>query len=266
MDRRRRDQDRRLLLTSVLLFALFAYDESSIVDVSTSASSDSSKPVIKKENYRAPTPFVPPTLPPVTEEEGEGINILCFGDSLTAGVIGIANQGASRFSPYAPHLESNLKKLQRKSKEGGIVRGVHVNHTGLPGYTSYDMIHPSENQPRNLNRTLNTFKREDGSSSLDMVIIMAGTNDLLYQKYFEYDLSESVISLHKLVLNEYRIPLTIAVDVPISRIFSTDDQVLQQIYTLSQGLQRFAESESRTTYVPFPFAPKEGEYWSKDGV
>ncbi|CAJ1954210.1 unnamed protein product [Cylindrotheca closterium] len=264
-----RKRDGWLLLTSVILFALLLYGS---VDNTMMQGMESDSPnvvqnkTINANTGKGATAATPATSPPTkkefVEEEGDGIRILCFGDSLTAGLIGINNR---QFRPYAPYLETNLGKLQRKSKDNGIVRPVHVNYTGHPGLTSYYLMHGSEAHPSNLNSTLNEFKGDDGTSSLDMVIIMAGTNDLFAQSWLDYSISESVISMHRLVLDEHNIPLTIALDIPGSGRFE-DKKLLQEMDALSQGLQAYAKSELRTTFVPFPFPYKGGEKWSRDGI
>ncbi|KAL3934321.1 MAG: hypothetical protein SGBAC_009931 [Bacillariaceae sp.] len=277
----RSKQDARLLLTSILLFFLFLYgsiDNDAIETESASSESQSqsqSASVVQKKSFvneKAPATLNPPTSPPTVkefieekEEEGGAIRILCFGDSLTAGIQGIRSKQG--LAPYGPYLEAALKKLQPKSKEDGIIRPVCVNHTGLPGYTSYDLNHWSARHPPHLNQTLNTFKQEDGTSSLDMVIIMAGTNDLLQQGWLDFNISKSVISMHQLVLDEHNIPLTIALDIPASQYFAVDEKILKEKETLSQNLQTYAKSELRATFVPFPFPYyADDNKWSKDGL
>lgn len=269
----RRQQVTRLLLASMFLFFLFLYGSVGNDAIETeSSSSESASSIVQNKTIvkeKTPASVNPPTSPPTVkefaEEEGDGIRILCFGDSLTAGIQGIRSKQG--LAPYGPYLEAALKKLQRESKEDGIVRPVRVNHTGHPGYTSYDLNHWSARHPPHLNQTLNTFKQEDGTSSLDMVIIMAGTNDLLQQRWLDYNISESVISMHQLVLDEHNIPLTIALDIPGSQYFAVDEKILEEKETLSQNLQTYAKSELRATVVPFPFPYYTGDNkWSKDGL
>ena len=98
------------------------------------------------------------------------IQILCYGDSLTAGT----SPPEWLEYPYAPSLERKLL-LHFPS--------VQVRHQGIPGRTASQMVQRSDG-PKGLATLIqlqNQMQQQQSlPSSLSIVIILAGTNDLAY--------------------------------------------------------------------------------------
>jgi len=176
------------------------------------------------------------------------------------------------FCPYTSYLEAALKKRRKDVIKGGeeSIPAIEIINEGYRGWTSYALMHGSQKYPKiNVDTMLKKYINWKGgkSSFVDMVIIMAGTNDIFQGNYEEYNVSESVISMHQLALGNRMVPTTIALDIPGSHAFMTNAVMGKEAHTLSESLQTYAKSEPRTTFVTFPFPYKDGdEKWSKDRI
>jgi lysophospholipase L1-like esterase len=165
--------------------------------------------------------------------------ILCFGDSLTAGLSGM------NFYPYAPYLEQALESTQ-------------VRHAGFSGWTSTQLAEAAEGD-----RGLATLIRKVHNPAVSLVIILAGTNDLAYSLDSE-NIAQSVLNLHRLAL-EAGAPRTLAIGIPESAYQSVHIDVKTAAALVNKVLR---ESQSQTMkYVEFPFDYKRGdENWHPDGL
>mmetsp|Transcript_44397 Transcript_44397/g.105164 ORF Transcript_44397/g.105164 Transcript_44397/m.105164 type:complete len:361 (-) Transcript_44397:208-1290(-) len=113
------------------------------------------------------------------------LRILCYGDSLTAGWCG----GGTTFEPYGPHLADSLQQL-------GI--NCEVSHCGLCGFRATEMeaaAHSSVTQPDSAGHVGSGLAYIlDSQACPDVVIIMAGTNDMAKGK----DIGKALRSTRKL--------------------------------------------------------------------
>lgn len=120
--------------------------------------------------------------------------ILCYGDSLTAGTSPPFNE----LFPYGPYLETELNTSKEEEEE------VVVRWRGLPGWTSQQMV--------DYNSNIGLQSSLDGicNPSLSIVIILAGTNDIVQltssfgSTNYNIDTQKAlqpIIKLHKTCLN-----------------------------------------------------------------
>lgn len=277
-------QHRWFFATLILFMALFYVYDAKDGDVSA-ANVETNHVSAKTGNPNNQLPQNNSSDDTVNLPHNQPIQILCYGDSLTYGIIRVGNR-KDRF-PYASFLEAALSKRRdptttKKEEEGEEDGLLRVHDLGHPGWTSYDLMYKGKDE---LDQTLDTYRNRksggDGNSSnnnstmqtsLSMIIILAGTNDFLQRKWQEYNISESVISLHKLALDQHHVPLTVALEIPESKYFvggPDKSDIAARIQVFSQSLQAFADSEPRTTFVPFPFpfeATDDQERWSGDGL
>mmetsp|Transcript_9400 Transcript_9400/g.18826 ORF Transcript_9400/g.18826 Transcript_9400/m.18826 type:complete len:259 (-) Transcript_9400:423-1199(-) len=119
---------------------------------------------------------------------GTGKRILCDGDSLTAGLLG---NWCAKFEPYAKRL--------------GQLLNTRVDHVGLSGWDTQQMVDaldsPSSEdvkrvrwEPAGLRLALQRAK--DDNDPYDVVIIMAGTNNLTTLLPFP-----ALLSVHRLTVS-----------------------------------------------------------------
>ena len=192
--------------------------------------------------------------------------VLCFGDSLTAGTSPPSYQNY----PYAPHLEHALKKQQQQEEqtmEPSSTTPIVVRHAGFPGWTSGQLLE-NRHGPNGLATLIQTIQEP----SLSMVILLAGTNDLAYQKEAG-PIVESIVALHEHCHNQ-GVPYTLAIGIPPSAYQSMDSDAHALAAEVNLELERYCQSKSPkndlrhgSVYVPFPFAyERNGENWSPDGL
>jgi hypothetical protein len=158
--------------------------------------------------------------------------------------------------PYAPHLQ---KALTERTKLQNM--DIEVMHLGLPGRTSAKLLKGADG-PKGLRTTI---RGNQESSPISLVILLAGTNDLCSDKS-STEISEGVISLHKLCLEE-KVSNTIAIGIPPSYYQSQCPKSEEVAKSANQGIQSFCESDPRTVYFPFPFEySRDDENWAFDGL
>mmetsp|Transcript_18356 Transcript_18356/g.45502 ORF Transcript_18356/g.45502 Transcript_18356/m.45502 type:complete len:222 (-) Transcript_18356:1235-1900(-) len=177
------------------------------------------------------------------------VRILCFGDSLTAGTTQF------QLHPYAPHLQRALSERTNLQN-----MDIEVMHLGFPGWTSIDLLKDADG-PNGLRTTIRRFQ----DAPLSLVILLAGTNDLGTGKS-STEISEGVISLHKLCLEE-KVSNTIAIGIPSSYYQTQMSKPAEVAKTANQAIQSFCESDPRAVYFPFPFEySKDDGNWDFDGL
>lgn len=126
----------------------------------TAATQASSEPMLPCDLKRMPLTFK-------TGLPGPAKHILCYGDSLTAGYF---NKGRS-FEPYARALTEKL---------ADIGMACRISFCGFSGRTAEEMVQTASGSLKDIvglrGKGLIRTLEEDGP--FDLVIIMAGTNDL----------------------------------------------------------------------------------------
>jgi hypothetical protein len=176
-------------------------------------------------------------------------HILCVGDSLTAGMTGFGRGQPD--SPYALFLEAALKNRTLLSNGDDI----SITHRGFPGWESGKLL-----------EAVTTILAEEGNQNIDLLILLAGTNDILDRQFNNYNISQRVIALHETAY-ELNVSHTIAVEIPGSKSYKKHPDQCENVVLLTQNLKQFSDSESRATFAPFPFPYNEDDdRWSKDGV
>ena len=172
--------------------------------------------------------------------------ILCYGDSLTAGTVPLD----IALRPYAPHLESSLKERGHN---------VMVRHRGLPGWTASQMVQDANGA------TTGLLTAVRGGMPLKLVIILAGTNDLGYTDDPTV-ISGNIQALHRMCHGE-GVPHTLAVGIPPSGYQSMNEEAASLARTVNNQLNEYCQSESRASFVPFPFDfAYDDEKWAYDGL
>lgn len=174
--------------------------------------------------------------------------ILCYGDSLTAGTSPLGQV----LYPYAPHLERALHQQT-------TLRDAVVRHRGLPGWTSEQMLADANGELTGLRTAI------QAGFPIDLVILLAGTNDLAYGDRPE-PIVQTILGLHQLCYDE-GVKHTIAIGIPSSGYQSTNQQVKLLAQTINNELANFSQRDPRTTFVPFPFGFQyDDEKWAMDGL
>lgn len=187
----------------------------------------------------------------VKKNEYSHIRILAVGDSLTAGIT--RGDGVRSQAPYAPLLEKALEQT---------FGNVTVFKKGFPGWTSVEL--------RSGRGRGGSFLREmlDEILPLDLVIILAGTNDILGRLYKDpqNNVSANVIALHQECYDQ-NVPHTIALEIPGAKPYLQSGELSEQVEILTRHLKQFSAFEPKATFVPFPFEYSEGDdKWSTDGM
>lgn len=184
----------------------------------------------RKSVVVAPQP--PPSLSSSSTSLRRTYHILAYGDSLTAGV-----SGHERF-PYSNYL---MESLQFKNNAS-------VQYRGMPGWTTEQMVQIVENeqQPTSLYSALH-----NGSFHIDVVLLLAGTNDLAYGFTADH-IVQNLIQLHQYCSNNH-VAHTVAIAIPPSAYQASVDSAAILAASINQKLKLWSEQVSRVTFVPFPF-------------
>ena len=166
--------------------------------------------------------------------------VLAFGDSLTAGTSG------NELFPYAPSLEQALQRTNTS-----------VRHRGMPGWTTQMMLDHLDDDRTGLRQAIQRGQP-------DIVILMAGTNDLGHGASVE-TITDNLVQLHTICFDN-GVARTIAIAIPPSGYQSRVPNAADTVRLINSNLlERASETDSRITYVPFPFAFEQGgENWYAD--
>jgi lysophospholipase L1-like esterase len=204
-------------------------------------------------------------------ENGDGVvfrhRILCYGDSLTAGV-DLAIQGS--MFPYAPVLRRLLQETNPKRAyqvyangyAGWAAEELHdVNAPWLGPHGSIaDVLRQSGNETTRKNAD-NTFAIE--CASISLAIILIGTNDVNRCNSSAEEVFDHIRYLHHDALygggrtgdNSSDVARTIAVEIPGSIYHLSEPLRAEKAAAVNAKLAAFAtvSMEPRTTFMPFPF-------------
>ena len=163
--------------------------------------------------------------------------VLAFGDSLTAGFV----RGDPTFHPYANALQTSLERWAEQSENE-----VTVDHVGKPGWTSEQL-----------------YGILPGDLPYDVIIILAGTNDLGFGSSAEAIISH-LRSLHDVSLQR-GVYHTMALAIPPSAFQQRDERARLKAATVNSALKSW--SDPRITFVPFPFPYDSSDSkWHSDGL
>lgn len=206
----------------------------------------------------AADPLLPSDLAPMPVSFNAGSpglarHILCYGDSLTAGYY----SKGRRFEPYARALAEGLDLAGLSCK---------VSFCGHSGRTAEEMVHAAGSSLTDVvglrGKGLLRMLEEDGP--FDLVIIMAGTNDLGFGATHA-QLLEWLRSLHAMCHDRGVRTMALAPPpAPCSNSAREGDrrQLLASIQRWCHGVERIVSCVDPADYLPM----SESKVWDHDGL
>ena len=193
--------------------------------------------------------------------------VFCFGDSLTAGT----SPPERDVFPYAKHLEEALST----SDAGGP--SAVVRWRGYPGWTASALLTDGGLSAFLDNIAQQQQQQDDAEKSsssppVDLVIILAGTNDLAYVSNGQ-EIFDSIQGIHDIAHSKGC--KTIALGIPPSgwqmqsdSARSIADDVNTKLESWSNEHTKDSSSRATATFVPFPIQEfdRNSGLWSPDGL
>lgn len=186
-------------------------------------------------------------------QSGQPVRILCYGDSLTVGF----STTAGKLLPYGRHISDELEKKFNANE-------VYV--CGLSGAQASEMaagLHGTvTNCVKQKDQGLGSVLEMD--RNFDLVLIMAGTNDLLRAKEAS-DIMDNIRKLHE-CCHSYGVK-TIAMAPPKAPKKDTDQCFNAGRQELKQLLMEWAENEDQCLSVHDPMtwlSCTKAEFWDRD--
>lgn len=178
------------------------------------------------------------------------MNILCFGDDITAGYY---NYGKN-FHPYKLHLEKQLSNSR-------------IDHIGLSGFTSDEMIKSSNDKQIDdyLNNSWIGLEEQLKVKNYDYCIILAGTNDVL-ETEIDKSILRDIFKVHAIV-HEHKTK-TIALTIPKMNLEELDKDITTIRNTINNELIN-THNFSNKNYKVIDIASFIGdnfEFMDKDGI
>lgn len=193
-------------------------------------------------------------------------HIFAYGDSLTNG--NNENDRGFDYCPYATTLEELLDVEDELSEFNNNHYTFQLEHLGVASMSATKL----SKYPDSKNGLLTQLQSR---SNLDLIILMAGTNDLyrLARATANHmhpedadEVTTNLLALHEMAIQN-GVTHTIAVGVPPSRISDSVPAVARVTEEINQNLERHAAQEDTMTYVPFPIEfDMESSEWSADGI
>jgi len=173
------------------------------------------------------------------KEMGSVKRILCYGDSLTAG---FCLRGA-KFVPYANFLKNKLSS-------NGL--NVEIDHYGFSGWTTQQLLSNSDKD------VLKDFTGHKGpglkkaleNEKYDLLILMAGTNDLGHGKTAE-DIFKNIKTLAEFSL-EANVSV-LHVGIPDSAFLFHSSEARVKRDNINKLMENYATSKELVIYTPCPF-------------
>lgn len=175
--------------------------------------------------------------------------ILCFGDSLTAGT---NPNGPGGNYPYA----KKLTELLGPSAE--------VRATGFPGWTTKGMRDGINFPASGWSNPHDGLGLQLKKASYDVVVILAGTNDLGRGVEPE-EIGDNLRFLYDLC-RENGVSKVLALAIPDSRFLATNERVRQKRDKVEEWIRRYeSESSEFLSFVPLSFSWDQRLY-DRDGL
>lgn len=178
------------------------------------------------------------------------VRILCYGDSLTAGMA----PPSRKLCPYATSLQNTLDSNSSQ---------YHVDHIGLPGWTTQRFLDKLDED---------IGLRHDLSShdTTDVVILLGGTNDLRGLAHSGDDVTRVILDnlfrLHEIALASGTTH-TLALAIPPAGRRLHHPEELKVVEDINSQLYQYAAANEKITFVAFPFEFEQGgPNWSVDGL
>jgi lysophospholipase L1-like esterase len=232
-----------ILVVSVLVMLLVnRFSEKLTKQIFTSSSGTTTAVVTTKSSM---------TLAQEPSSKSRAHNILCFGDSLTAGM----SPPNAEYFPYAPYLEQALK-------DRGL-ENVVVRHRGMPGWTTQQMLRKLDDERTGLRSAIIGAVEQDPVNAFSLVILLSGTNDMAHG-FTADEIANNVRLLHQ-VGYENGVPRTLAIGIPPSGYQSRVSSAAALAVEINGKLEQFVSQEAKASYIasPFPFE-RGGENWAPD--
>jgi len=190
----------------------------------------------------------------------EGKTILCFGDSLTHGMI-VNGEDWHQVHPYALKLN---ELIRTKFKEEGKDNATTVIEAGISGELASHMVHRLPAVMKKIS--------EGTRPDISVVVILAGTNDI-GSRHSPKQVLEDVLTLHEYAKKHKKNSdstqtFTIALSMPQLRwSINQEDRV-----EVNRGLKDYVQRMTKTSFfisLEEPFDQKQPEnvkFWSTDMV
>jgi lysophospholipase L1-like esterase len=219
------------------------------------------------------------------------IRIFCYGDSLTAGI----SPPSRDLYPYSTFLRSSLEKNDKNQ-----ALKFEVDHAGFPGWMTHELlalvcredeecthslqkVDPSQFRSSTASDTVrNKLLQRDLNNSNpdaafhDVLIYLAGTNDLGRSERSEKDIAVSILDLHKWAHSVAKISITIALAIPPSAYQRRVPQASEKATRINRQLQSqisqlmTSSASSQAIFLRFPFQYNhdgaDNDLWSLDGL
>ncbi|CAB9525961.1 GDSL-like Lipase/Acylhydrolase [Seminavis robusta] len=206
------------------------------------------------------------------------IRILCYGDSLTAGMAPPSRE----YCPYSQALQTTLNDNNNNSDYFFY----QADHIGLPGWTTTQFLAALDDPRKGLRTALHSSQHDVDTK---LVILLAGTNDIpllvrsmSLTSHREADhreghiqngasvLKNNLIRLHDVVLADHTMH-SIALAIPPSGRQLTDLSAARLVDHANEQLQQSSRTtpyNDTMTFVPFPISYDEANehLWSPDGL
>ena len=204
-----------------------------------------------------PDSFWPPTSVKMTPLRT--LRILCYGDSLTAGY----SQSGFSFTPYSGFLTSKL--LSEKKAENVTLE---ADAFGFSGWTTTQMAQQAEKTGLQAMGAppggYPGLRRALEMKAYDLVIIMAGTNDLGHGTASK-DILANLKFLHSMVVE--RSMSLLAVGIPESGFVVSNEDAARRRSEVNMALKGEMESLQNGTYVDCPLKySRDSPHFDYDGL
>jgi lysophospholipase L1-like esterase len=197
--------------------------------------------------------------PPVSDHWRKRNAVLCFGDSLTEGLVSFS----SKLSPYSDQLEW---RLHNAFGVGGTPP--KIINAGISGESARDMV------PR-LRRLLTAPRLSDGDDdgrlfdeSPDVVLILGGTNDL--SRMQPKQITELLLSLHRIAHSAGAITGVLTIPESLNS-FSGKETFKDVREEVNKALREFVKDNTDKAVLvdvatAFPQDDEHTHLWTKDGT
>jgi lysophospholipase L1-like esterase len=153
----------------------------------------------------------------------------------------VSGTSGNQLFPYAKYLEQALHQ-----QTNGV--RVSIHQVGLPTWTTTGMLKGLDGTKAGLRA--NIKKHSDPDGTLSLVILLAGTNDVLLKKPPTAQvLEQNLQKLHQVCLDA-GVPRTLAISIPAAIVFTAKQAAL--VTTVNAQLQQHFATSAFTTFVPFP--------------
>ena len=172
------------------------------------------------------------------------IHILCYGDSLTAGFC----LRGFKFIPYATTLQAKLSSLG--------LNNISIDHFGLSGWTTQQLLKnkDKDNLTDFAGNTAPGLSKAFQRQSYDLLILMAGTNDLGYG-FTNEDIFDNLQALTQIALKVNTAVLNLGI--PDSGYIFSNINVRVKRDQINEKLANSAKVHDLLTYADPPITYNE---------